>query len=1140
MKVLPLQNDTLQLDSSTLAPGSVILMDAATNQRISDSLFTVDEVHGTLIMTTKPQVDSLKVVYRTMAIDLNRPLYHKEPSLLQTTQEYIVNPFSYTPSSQTTTGLIDFGNLEYNGSFARGLSFGNNQNVVLNSNFNLQIAGYITQDIEIVAALTDNNIPIQPDGTTQQLQEFDKVYIQINKEPHHLIVGDYEIGAPAGHFMKFYKNLQGASYDGYFQIKDSLRFSNTTSVALAKGRFSRNQLNVTEGNQGPYKLTGANGETFIIVLAGTERVFVNGKQLVRGAENDYIIDYNLGEITFTPNVIMTEDLRVFVEFEYSEQNYFRSFVHTNNVLENNWARLRLGFYNEQDNKNQSIQADLTQEQKLFLSNAGETITETQFPGYRMVDYDPDRVLYQLVDTTVNSTTYDTVFVYSTDEENAVYALTFAYLGPNKGNYRPASTTANGRVFEWVAPENGTPQGSYEPIITLVTPKRRQMTVLGLDLTPGKNDMISTEVALTNDDLNTFSEIGNNNNIGFAGKGSYAKKIPIGSQKDSSQTPWQVNTLLNYEFVNHNFNPLDRYRPVEFERNWNYTQESPRVDQHLASANIGFQRLQWGQLNYEFSTLQSVGSFKGYNHTVNGQFNHSGYALSFRTSVLQTESNTKTTLFIRPLVIAEKAFDKLKGWRIGGRYEHDNNKQYDLATDTLLPESFVFTDWRVYVASSADSAKDKVKLEYIRRLEWRPLYNDDALHLYTASNTWNLTGSWVSNKYQNLSWKATYRRFENRDSTRINTDLEEYYLGRVQYGLNVFKGAINTTILYELGAGQEQRREYTYVAVNSGEGNFIWIDYNENGIKELNEFELATFTEDTMYIRVLNPTNEFDPVNITVFNQILNLSPEYALRGKKGILGFIARFRSITSVQVNRRAFRGSDISPFNPFLLNVNDDQLVATNSTIRQSLYFNRSSTAFSLEYTFQDNRNKTNYNNGFETRRLQEHLIRPRILIFKGMNLITKVTIGSRSNDSQFFTERNYDLRYYQAEPELSYLFKSKFRISGLYSYTASDNVLPGSNMESARINKFAIRSKYSLLSKGSFQVEVTYARISYTGATNSPVEFAMLQGLKPGANYLWNAGFSRTVGKNIQLNLTYEGRKTGTADMVHIGRAQIRAIF
>ena len=73
------------------------------------------------------------------------------------------------------------------------------------------------------------------------------------------------------------------------------------------------------------------------------------------------------------------------------------------------------------------------------------------------------------------------------------------------------------------------------------------------------------------------------------------------------------------------------------------------------------------------------------------------------------------------------------------------------------------------------------------------------------------------------------------------------------------------------------------------------------------------------------------------------------------------------------------------------------------------------------------------------------------------------------------------------------------------------------------------------------MTLADIRYTGEANTPVAFAMLEGLQDGRNLLWNITLDRQLSKSMQLNFPYEGRRTGGANrIIHVGRAQVRAVF
>ena len=99
--------------------------------------------------------------------------------------------------------MIDLGGMDSNGSLSRGFNFGTNQNLSLNSGFNIQIAGKLTDDLNFVASINDNTLPFQPDGQTQNIQQFDRVFMQVFDEKTNVIVGDFDIrNDSSGYFLR--------------------------------------------------------------------------------------------------------------------------------------------------------------------------------------------------------------------------------------------------------------------------------------------------------------------------------------------------------------------------------------------------------------------------------------------------------------------------------------------------------------------------------------------------------------------------------------------------------------------------------------------------------------------------------------------------------------------------------------------------------------------------------------------------------------------------------------------------------------------------------------------------------------------------------------------------------------------------
>ena len=221
-------------------------------------------------------------------------------------------------------------------------------------------------------------------------------------------------------------------------------------------------------------------QTCALPISGTEKVYIDGKLLTRGQENDYIIDYNNAEVTFTARNLITKDKRIIVEFQYAERNYARSLYFMNTDFTSGKTRLFFNFYQESDNRNRTLMQDLSEEQKLIMVAVGDTLSSAVVPGFQEATFNSTEVFYRKTDTTVNAITYSGVMVYSTSPDSISYRVRFSFVGAGNGNYKQTQSSANGRVYLWIAPVNGIRQGDHEPVIQLVTPKKKQMLTAGMD------------------------------------------------------------------------------------------------------------------------------------------------------------------------------------------------------------------------------------------------------------------------------------------------------------------------------------------------------------------------------------------------------------------------------------------------------------------------------------------------------------------------------------------------------------------------------------------------------------------------------------------------------------------------------------
>ncbi len=1141
-KILNFEKDTVQIDTLSISPESILIL--YNNKLLPFNCYTIDVGNSLLIWNrtelTKNEIvnGQVSIYYRVFPFLFFEKKFHKNIRKMEPDETGIRNPFTYNYDTKEGNFFQTEG-LNKNGSISRGINFGNNQDVVVNSNLNLQLSGKINETISIKAAIADDNIPIQPQGNTQQLQEFDRVYIQLNDERSQLVAGDFILTRPKSYFLNYNKKAQGGSFSTVIDLKKSDKknvptstMKITTSAAVSKGKFSRNTIKGAEGNQGPYRLKGAENELFIFVLSGSERIFMDGELLIRGQNNDYIIDYNTSEITFTPKRLVTKDKRIVAEFQYSDKNYARSLLQFTDEVQYDKLQLSFNIYSEQDNKNKPLLQELKDNQKSLLRSIGDSLSQSVSPNIDTVTFSTNEVLYEIKDSIVNGIYYKGIYEYSTNSVKAIYRLGFSDVGVLQGNYKQVNTTANGKVYQWFPPLKGIKQGSFEPVLLLITPKKKQMITVAADYALSENTKSSIEVAYTKNDINTFSNNDSKDDGGFGIKYSVESKIRLSSRE--SEKKWAIKTQGNYEMVSSHFSPIERFRTIEFERDWNRT--SPLIDheQHIAGGKITLEDSKTSLVSYHFSSLFEGSKYSGILHTTLLAYNKNNIKANVNGSLLNSSGKDYNSKFLRHKAMISKTIKNVIN--IGAKEEQEQSRFIDNVSSILNSNSFDYWEWQGF-ATNSDTSANKYTLKYVNRRDWSASQN--SFKKTTLGENFIFETELHKNSNSQFKTSVTYRKLTIIDTLLTIQKADNSLIGRIEYDFKLWKNTIISNTYYEAGSGLEVKKEYSYLEVVAGQGFYTWKDYNENTVKELNEFETAVFKDRANYIKVYTPTNEFVKTYNNQFNQLINISTYNLWNNKTGMRKFVSRLSDQGTYTINRKTNNNDLTEAYNPFLNATNDSSLATLNSSLRNTFYFNRFGEVFGFELNYQDQENKFLLINGFESRSIITKSIRTRWNITRKILLNGEAIQGVKINSSQFFSTRDYNILYYSVEPKLTFQPNTVFRVSLAYTQNTKEN-FTGEVGAKAILQKISSEVKYNVVSKGSLLGKVNYILIRYNSNENSPLAFEMLEGLKIGKNVLWNLSYQRNLSNNMQVSVNYDGRKPESSKTIHTGGIQVRAYF
>ncbi|NLA21930.1 MAG: hypothetical protein GX870_02715 [Candidatus Marinimicrobia bacterium] len=1059
---------------------------------VTDSI-SLDPLTGAITLHST-RTDSAFFIVKYQYLPLNLPLNRivNLPPRIYTgneTAEPSSTDYPAHPPAQYSTETTDF---LKSGTLYRGVTLGSQSGMSLQSGLNLELQGKIAEDISIVGTITDQNIPIEPEGNTQTLDEIDKVFITVVLPHERLTFGDYEMAYSSGSLGNYNRKLQGVYLES-----ERPPMRNVMSGAVSKGQYYHNYFLGEESNQGPYQLIGRNGETDIIVLAGTEKVWLDGRLLTRGESNDYIIDYSTAEITFMTRQIITAESRISVDFQYSDLIYQKNIYMAGNTtnLFDEKLRVSAAAITEKDDRENPIELVLSGADKKLLKSLGDNAQDAYISTITS-------------DTNGSYILVDSILIYAGPGQGT-HTATFYNVG-KAGSYKKVY---RGEVtyFEWVDKNNPLTAASeiasalYLPVKPLKLPTSRTLYHLASDWRPHQNFAIKAEVARSDFDQNLFSPLNDEDNAGLAVDLTSNLIIPL---SESSK----IALAGHYKQENWGFEPIDRHQIVEYRRKWDLPSDSTNGEQYYE-----------GQIQYALKNNLVVKTEGG--QYSRGDFNSNRFAASAGLSYKMLENVQISEEFIQR---NQTGFNDINWTRRGFRLITHLWKVKPFATlnyelregDTIRTENFRFLE-QIYGIGSASPG----------RLTWQvqtTLRRDDL----SDSNTWikgtnarniGLNGQLINWHSFSSQWNYIYRikKFYNQNNLDIVVHLLDFSLKQEPRKLPY---RWETTLKIE--NEQTVKKEWRYYYVGDGMGDYIY------------DSTYADYVPDPQGDYILRILPSSIKVPITSIEDGLRFQFDGA-NVKMPIFGdWLKRISTLTDVRLRQEIHDPQGIIKYLATDINQVDTSWANYSRIIQQDVNLRSRERKSDLRLRFYSSDLITQADvRGLEKTFTNEWSLRYRNRYLGKTTIESESALKNYSRQSEINSLRGRDIYTVREKLTMS-TFLDRIHLIGT-EITLNSDKAKGSDPIESLLTGVKLSYERKIVGKGRWKSFVELDKVSVT-PKGKAIPYEMSNGKKEGLTGGWGTTVEYRVGSNVSIRVNYEGWKEPQRSVYHLGSGEVRLSF
>ncbi|GAB5521085.1 MAG: hypothetical protein RhofKO_33360 [Rhodothermales bacterium] len=1144
------------LRSFVAAPTFLLTADGAP---VDTSSYRLDARYGRLWVTLPlDSVQALVATYRTLNVGL-REVYRRR-TLIVADSTTGAATIALDAATTETTPFDPFAGstLQRSGSISRGVLTGNNRDVTIESGLNLSLAGEIAPGINVQAALTDANTPILPEGNTQRLSDFDRVFIEVQTARATAQLGDFDLAFRSSQFAQFSRKLQGVTVFNGLQLGTAPRFAGRGQVAGAttRGIFRWQPIVAQEGVQGPYRLEGANGEQFILVIPGSEAVYLDGERLTRGESNDYVIDYTTAEVTFTPRRLITAERRLLIEFQYTTNQFTRTLLAAESeafvgLRADGSSRFGLGatVIREADSEQFNEELGFTSADSALVANAGDE--DALASGASIVPFDPEsdftqylREIRDFNEDGVVDTFFVAVQARPADDE-LVYRVRFTRVGAGRGSYIRQGRALNGIVYEYVGPG----QGEYIDKRLLAKPRRQRLVDLNGHAEIIRGLEVFGEWSESLNDENSLSAVGAEDDIGHAYLGGVRlrPRMLVVQGREWGRLEGEVRRQM----TGAQFSPFNRTRPVEFARRWN-VQAQPVA---TGTTILGDEVVNEGEVRWALGTSTAQAAYGRIELGEAFTGNRAAFQASMqprigtqlRVNLEDISSQNRATLedgrWFRSLARVAQPLRQGR-WTPSVEWEVEDRRQRVLGTDSLARTSFAFAEYRPGLqwqnAPLGSEAEPTVRLggsvEYRAEDGWQDGLLADAGQAWTVQSSFDVrpSAAFVTNGdvgYRRTRFGEAFRvpgKRENAESVVIQWKATARPLNR----------AIDLRWTYEALTEKTPTLQEIYIRTGPELGEYVWEDANADGVIQVDEFVPERTPNEGNYVQSFLPSDSLTSIISVQASLNLRLDPSRLIRSPKTrFQRFIAGTESRTSISVLEKSEQ-PDLKQI--YLLNLSQfrDALFTQNGRLRVSeqltLFRRNTKWGASMRYTLL--RSLRKLATGQEAR--DQDLVSGEVERKFGQTVAVQLAVERETQSAaSAFESRSYAIESVGVAPSVRVNFTSTAN-ARLSADIARKTDSRGDR--SARVLRVPLDLSYARARRLFTTVRAEVARVDLDGEASGLAQYELTEGRGPGTSFLWLLNVDYQLSRYLTAKLTYDGRAPATSRVIHTVRMQLSARF